>query len=96
VKIIRRPAAFAALSELRTRMDEILLQLRETPVTLEKHGRAVAILVEPGKFSAMQDALDAAADILFAFEQSRGGGKGRRLHEVEKRLRAIEKGTLKT
>lgn len=95
MKIVRRPAAFAALSELRTRMDEILSQLRETPVTLEKHGRAVAILVEPGKFSAMQESLEAAVDILYAFEQSRAVGKGKKLREIEKRLRMIGKGTPK-
>ncbi len=90
MKIVRRPSAFAALSELRTRMDEILRQLKETPVTLEKHGRAVAMLVEPGKFSAMQASVEAAADIVLAFEQSRG--KIRRLEELEKRLKTIEKG----
>ncbi|MBI3552223.1 MAG: type II toxin-antitoxin system Phd/YefM family antitoxin [Elusimicrobia bacterium] len=91
MKIVRHPAAFAAVSELRTRMDQIIAQLRETPVNLEKHGRPVAVLVEPGRFSAMQDALEATADILLAFEANRG--KGKRLQELEKRLKTIEKGT---
>jgi PHD/YefM family antitoxin component YafN of YafNO toxin-antitoxin module len=91
VKIVEEPTAFAAVSELRTRMDQILNQLRRTPVVLEKHGRPVAILVEPSRHKALVAAVDAAMDILRAFEQSRG--KGKKFSELEKRLRAIEKGS---
>ena len=68
MKVVRQPSAFAAVSELRTRMDEILAQLKETPVTLEKHNKEVAILEDPRRYAAMQEALEDATDILLAFE----------------------------
>ncbi len=73
-------------------MDAILAQLRHTPVTLEKHNRSVAVLVEPARFAAMQGALEAAADILFAFEDCRNRRKAL-LPEIEKRLKVIGKAT---
>ncbi len=89
MKVIRQPAAFAAVSELRNHMDAILSQLKETPVTLEKHNREVAILEDPKRYAAMRDALEAATDVLLAFEaRRRHADKGRRvpLEEVEKRF----------
>jgi len=68
MKIIKQPSAFAAVSELRTRMDEILAQLKETPVTLERHNKQVAVLEDPKRFAAMQEALEEASDIILAFE----------------------------
>ena len=80
MKVIRQPAAFAAVSELRNHMDAILSQLKETPVTLEKHNREVAILEDPKRYAAMRDALEAATDILLAFEaRRRHADKGRRV-----------------
>ena len=90
MKVVRQPSAFAAVSELRTRMDEILAQLKETPVTLEKHNKEVAILEDPRRYAAMQDALEAASDVLLAFEAKarEASRKGRllTLEEVEKRF----------
>lgn len=68
MRIIKQPAAFAAISELRTRVGEILSQLKETPVTLEKHNKPVAVLEDPERYAAMQEALEAATDVLLAFE----------------------------
>lgn len=68
MRIIKQPAAFAAISELRTHADEILSQLKESPVTLEKHNRPVAVLEDPKRFAAMQEALEAATEVLLAFE----------------------------
>lgn len=90
MKVIRQPSAFAAVSELRSHMDAILGQLQETPVTLEKHNREVAILEDPKRYAAMRDALEAATDVLLAFEARcrETSGKGRLipLEEVEKRF----------
>lgn len=90
MKIVKQPAAFAAVSELRTRLDEILAQLKETPVTLEKHNKQVAILEDPKRYAAMQEALESASDILLAFEaRARAASiKGHTvpLEEVEKRF----------
>lgn len=68
MRIIKQPAAFAAISELRTHVNEILSQLKETPVTLEKHNKPVAVLEDPKRYAAMQEALEAATDVLLAFE----------------------------
>ena len=71
MRIIKADTALAALSELRTRMDEILAQLRQTPVVLEKHRRPVAVLVSPARFEEMQRALESACDIMLAYEARR-------------------------
>lgn len=90
MKVIKQPAAFAAVSELRTHMDEIIAQLKQTPVTLEKHNRQVAVLEDPKRYAAMQEALEAATDVLLAFEARarEASAKGRyvTLEEVEKRF----------
>ena len=90
MKVVRQPGAFAALSELRTRMDDILAQLKETPVTLEKHNREVAVLEDPRRYAAMTQSLEAATDILLAFEARLRETKSKRrpltLEEVEKRF----------
>ncbi|OGR91049.1 MAG: hypothetical protein A2V88_06795 [Elusimicrobia bacterium RBG_16_66_12] len=71
MKVIRRPSAFAAVSELRTGMDAILAQLKETPVSLEKHGKSVAVLVDPERFEAMERALEEVSDLMLADEAHR-------------------------
>ena len=88
MKVIRRPTAFAAISELRIGMDAILAQLKETPVSLEKHGKSVAILVDPERFEAMERALEEAADQALAGEAHNRArkmkGRGVPLAEIEK------------
>jgi PHD/YefM family antitoxin component YafN of YafNO toxin-antitoxin module len=89
MKIVRQAAAFAAVSELRTHMDEILKQLKETPVTLERHNKEIAVLEDPKRFAAMQEALEAANEVLLAFEareRETHGGKFVPLKDVEKRF----------
>ncbi len=91
MRLVHEPTAIAALSELRTRMDEILAQLRKTPVTLEKRNRIVAVLLDPKRFEAMEEALEAATDLLLAFEARRRERTGKRsrystLDEVERRF----------
>ncbi|MBI3547587.1 MAG: hypothetical protein HY078_00905 [Elusimicrobia bacterium] len=68
MRIIKERSAYAQISELRTKMDVILGQLRDSPVTLEKRNRPIAILEDPKRFEAMQTALESASDILLAFE----------------------------
>jgi PHD/YefM family antitoxin component YafN of YafNO toxin-antitoxin module len=71
-------------------MDDILSQLKETPVTLEKHNREVAVLEDPQRYAAMREALDAATDLLLAFDarcrETSGKGRDSSLEEVEKRF----------
>ena len=71
MKIVRRPTAFAAVSELRTGMDAILSQLKETVVSIEKHGKSVAVLVDPERYEVMERALEEMSDRLLAAEAHR-------------------------
>lgn len=72
-------------------MDAILAQLKETPVSLEKHGKAVAVLVDPQRYEAMERALEEASDARLAAEaRGRAGkmkGRGVPLDEIERRFR---------
>lgn len=91
MRIVRQPGAFAAVSDLRTHFDEILAQLKETPVTLEKHNRQVAVLEDPKRYAALQETLEAATDVLLAFEaraREVSGKQGRyaSLEEAERRF----------
>lgn len=90
MKVIRRPTAFAAVSELRTGMDAIIAQLKETPVSLEKHGKPVAILVDPARYEAMERALEEASDKELAGEAYRRAKtlkrRGVPLAEIDKRF----------
>ena len=90
MKVIRRPTAFAAISELRTGMEVILAQLKETPVSLERHGKPVAILVDPERFEAMERALEEASDRTLTEEARRRvrkmKGRGVPLAEIEKQF----------
>lgn len=91
MKVIRRPTAFAAVSELRTGLDVILTQLKETPVSLEKHGKSVAVLVDPERFEAMERALEELSDKALTDEAHRRArsmkGRGVPLKEIEKHSR---------
>lgn len=60
MKIIRENTVLAGVSELRTGLDEILAQLKRSPVVLEKHHRPVAVLVAPARFEAMSRILESA------------------------------------
>jgi hypothetical protein len=53
MRIIRRPSAFAAVSELRTGMDAILAQLKETPVKPPYQWVGVGVHPVPQKSFAM-------------------------------------------
>jgi PHD/YefM family antitoxin component YafN of YafNO toxin-antitoxin module len=89
MRVVRRPTALAAVSELRTKMDEILAQLKETPVSLERHGKPIAVLVSPEWFEAVDQALEGAFDRRIAKEvRRRSKFKGRwvPLAEIERRF----------
>ena len=72
-------------------MDVILAQLKETPVSLEKHGKSVAVLVDPERFEAMERALEELSDKTLAGEAHRRArklkGRAVPLAEVEARFR---------
>ena len=90
--IIKGKTAIAKVSDLRYELDEILAQVKDSPVELEKHSKPVAILVDPKRFAEMEAKLEQAEDILLAFEardrELSAKGKGYlTLEQIEKRLR---------
>ena len=71
-------------------MDVILAQLKETSVSLEKHGKPVAILVDPERYEAMERALEEVSDAMLSDEAYRRAqklkGRGVPLADIEKRF----------
>ncbi|MBI4385986.1 MAG: type II toxin-antitoxin system Phd/YefM family antitoxin [Elusimicrobia bacterium] len=92
MRVIKEKSAFAAISELRTHLDEVLNQIKQTPVILERHNKPVAVLEDPKRFEALRETLEEAADILLALEAKRresGVSKSSYipLEDIERRLR---------
>jgi prevent-host-death family protein len=56
------------VSDLRTRKSEILSKLRDGPVVLTQHARAVGVLVSPGKWNQLIEELENLQDALAALE----------------------------
>lgn len=70
-------------------MDAILSQLKETAVSLEKHGKPVAVLVDPERYEAMERALEEVSDRQLAAEAHRRAtkkGRGVPLGDIERRF----------
>ncbi|MBI5244487.1 MAG: type II toxin-antitoxin system Phd/YefM family antitoxin [Elusimicrobia bacterium] len=90
MKLFKEDTAVAAISELRTGLDEILRQLRKTSVILERHKKPVAVMVNPARIEQMEEAFENACDIILAFEAhgreaSARNGKYVSLDEAERR-----------
>ena len=56
------------VSDLRTRKSEILRKLRDGPVVLTQHTRAVAVLVSPEKWNQLIEEVENLQDTLAARE----------------------------
>lgn len=90
MKVIEEKTTLVQTSELRTKLDEILKQLSESHVILEKRHRPVAILVAPQEYQRMEESVEQLSDILLALEaRAREKRKNRKyltLEEARKRL----------
>jgi prevent-host-death family protein len=70
------------LSALRARQGEVLAKLRQGPLVLTQHGRAVAVLVSPEEWNALHQDLQRLARALVAPPEETGdfydflGGRG--------------------
>ncbi len=60
--------AIYGVSDLRTRKDEILSKLRDGPVVLTQHARAVAVVVSPEKWNQLVAEIEDLQDALAAVE----------------------------
>jgi len=55
---INERSSIAALSELRTKSEEILRQLSKNKVILQKHNKPVAVMLSYQQYSVLEELLD--------------------------------------
>ena len=55
---INEKSTIAALSELRTKSEEILRQLSQNKVILQKHNKPVAVMLSYQQYAALEELLD--------------------------------------
>ena len=61
---VKKETTIAGLSELRTKSDAILRELKDHPVILEKHNKPVAVMVEYHRYVLGEELLDFAEDYI--------------------------------
>ena len=61
---VKRETTIAGLSELRTKSDAILRELKDHSVILEKHNKPVAVMVEYKRYARNEELLDLAEDYI--------------------------------
>ena len=61
---VKNETTIAGLSELRTHSEEILKELKNHPVILEKHNKPVAVMVEYKTYALREELLDLAEDYI--------------------------------
>ena len=72
---VKKETTIAGLSELRTKSEAILKELKSHSVILEKHNKPVAVMVDFRKFELEEEMLDYAEEyILGRLAQSRDKG----------------------
>ena len=59
---INERSSIAALSELRTKSEEILKQLSKNKVILQKHNKPVAVMLSYQQYSVLEELLDRIED----------------------------------
>ena len=61
---VKKETTIAGLSELRTKSEAILKELKGHPVILEKHNKPVAVMVEYHQYALGEELLDFAEDYI--------------------------------
>ena len=59
---INEKSSIAALSELRTKSEEILKQLSKNKVILQKHNKPVAVMLSYQQYAVLEELLDRIED----------------------------------
>ena len=89
MKIIREKTTLVQASELRTKLDEVLLQLGSSRVILEKHHKPVAVLIDPKEYEQIEEALEQFSDLLLALEAKKREQKASNNNYID--LESVEK-----
>ncbi len=63
---VKKETTIAGLSELRTKSEAILKELKSHPVVLEKHNKPVAVMVDYRRFEQEEEMLDYAEEYILA------------------------------
>ena len=61
---VKKETTIAGLSELRTKSEEILRELKGHPVILEKHSRPIAVMVDYQQYALEEEMLEYAEDYI--------------------------------
>ena len=61
---VKKESTIAGLSELRTKSDAILQELKNHPVILEKHNKPVAVMIAYGRYALEEKMMDLAEDYI--------------------------------
>ncbi len=63
---VKKETTIAGLSELRTKSEEILKELKNHPVVLEKHNKPIAVMFDYHRFKVEEEMLDYAEEYILA------------------------------
>jgi PHD/YefM family antitoxin component YafN of YafNO toxin-antitoxin module len=93
MKTIQEKTTLVAVSELRTKMDQVLEALKHSTVMIERRHRPIAVLLDVEYYRQLDRMMERISDVLLAVEareRARSGTpkKDLTLDEVEKRLRS--------
>ena len=61
---VKKEMSIAGLSELRTKSEEILKELKGHPVILERHNKPVAVMVNYRRYTLEEEMLDYAEEYI--------------------------------
>ena len=92
MRIVKEAAALVGVSELRTKLDEVLRMMGRTTVILERRHRPLAALMPIARYQKMEELLDWLEDqVLGILAKDRERATPRKaylsLDEVERRLK---------
>ena len=75
---VKHSATLASISELRTNSEQILSQLKENRVILERHKKPVAVMLDYAQYEKIEAMLELAEDLVLgtlAMERDRRADK---------------------
>ncbi|MBI1884059.1 MAG: type II toxin-antitoxin system Phd/YefM family antitoxin [Chlamydiae bacterium] len=59
---VKTQATIAGISELRNKSEQVLKNLKDHPVILERHNHPVAVLIDYKKYQILEEMIDFAED----------------------------------
>jgi prevent-host-death family protein len=90
---VKENTTLVGVSEMRTRMDDILEASRTGKVIIEKRHKPYAVLIEAGRFARMEERLDLLEDLALASlaKERERGAKPSDYVDIETALKGISR-----